>query len=151
MAIDRRIAPAYGGIWAENQSANLTLVVINDWYKFDDFEANFNALNCTPDFSTGKITIDATGNYCISLGGSPEFATVAEYQVAVFVNGFRNVALTNKIIRLATNANRQRVSTGGGGVALSANDEVEVYVRCNDVASAVVRQRDLSLSLKRLS
>lgn len=112
-------SPAYGQLWTENVTTNITLAVANQFYLYT---FNVTGLKHLTNLTTKNITITSNGTYLVEMSVSSwsNSASPAETHWHVFVNGIP----AEEIAAAATRNLKMQGSTAASGVLYLINGDV---------------------------
>jgi len=154
VALDARIvtleAKIYGELFAiANGTAN-ALTTQNTWYKYVSWTNVGATAGTTISLDTDDIICPTAGVYRISFNASFNGSLSETFELAVFKNEGAT-ELTNIHIERALGTGGDIGAVAASGiVTLTANDKIELWVRCLSGASKSITIKDANMNLVKL-
>lgn len=137
----------FGEIYAAANTTASTISTQNVWYQFTGFNTNGQSNLTTPDHTNDHITITKAGIYKIDFNVSFSGGGGKTYEVAVYKNNGATELTNIHIERKLGTAGDIGSAAASGFCSCSANDTIELWIRCTDVATANATIRDANLNV----
>lgn len=137
----------FGEIYVNGNTTATTISTQNTWYQFTGFDTNGQSNLTTPDHTNDHITITKAGVYKIDFNVSFSGGGGKTYEVAVFKNNGATNLTNIHIERKLGTAGDIGAAAASGLCSCSANDTIELWIRCTDVTTANATIRDANLNL----
>lgn len=137
----------FGEIYVNGNTTATTISVQNTWYQFTGFNTNGQSNLTTPDHTNDHITITKAGIYKIDFNVSFSGGGGKTYEVSVYKNNGATACPNIHIERKLGAAGDIGAAAASGFVSCSANDTIELWIRCTDVTTANATLRDVNLNV----
>lgn len=137
----------YGEIYEIDNTTATTISTQNTWYQITIFGNNGVSNNTTPDHTNDHITVGTTGVYRVDYSASFSGTGGKTYELEVKKNNGAT-SFTNTRVQRKLGTTGDVGNAGGTGLlSLTANDTVELWIRCIDVVTGNATMSEGNLNL----